>query len=163
MTSDPDRIDDIHIEGIRCEIRITGAQKPEYQIEIVPFPYPAATKRTALLMAKLAGIDKRNTWTAKGPFNPVFRQNLAENLDYNYARETLPSDSDPVELEKVTHEIVDYYVECLIFELRKEGFPKEAEPVFRQFAREDFALSVGLTIGEYWKFRKGGHGPALNQ
>ena len=45
--------------------------------------------------------------------------------------------------------LVNHYVEPMIKVLLEEGFPEDAVPVFRQFAREDFALSIGLAVGQF--------------
>ena len=47
--------------------------------------------------------------------------------------------------------LVNHHVEPMIKGLLEEGFPEDTVPVFRQFAREDLAFSIGLAIGQFWE------------
>ena len=150
-------INDLTINGVPCRLTINGAQVEIYTVKITLcddkwFPHTEGlTMLSPELLAEAAGIAKRNKWTTAGPFDPVFRRNLLETLEHNYRRETLPSDSDPEELDVIMRKLVDHYVEPMVKGLAEAGFPKDAEPVFRQFAREDFAFSIGLTVGQFWE------------
>ena len=149
-----DYITELKIGGVPCRIRIRGAQEETYAIKIKlsEFQRPETMGLIMLspgALAEGAGIAKRNVWTAAGPFDPIFRQNLIEMIERNYRRETLSGDSDPEEPDVVMRRLVNHYVEPIIDDLVKEGFPKDAVPAFRQFAREDYASSIGLTIGQF--------------
>ncbi|MBO7726858.1 MAG: hypothetical protein J6S40_10375 [Thermoguttaceae bacterium] len=100
-------------------------------------------------MAEFTGLANRNTWNAAGPFDPVFRRSLIETIERNCRRETLSGDSDPEEPDVIMRKLLNHRVEPMIKGLLEEGFPEDAVPVFRQFAREDYAFSIGLTIGQF--------------
>lgn len=154
--TEPDRIEEFSLQGVPCEIRITGAQKKEYKIEIVPVP-PTPDSETASLMAKVAGIDKHNSWTVPGPDSDTFRFNTFETMEHNWQRETLPSAKEPDALAQVVKLTAAHQVKWAIEQLEKENFPADAIPFFRQFAEEDFAFYIGLTIGDYWEWKKAGN------
>lgn len=67
-------------------------------------------------------------------------------LNRNHWRETHSGDSDPGEFDVIMRGLVNHYVEPMIKGLLEKGFP-----VFRQFAREDFAFSIGLAVGQFWE------------
>ena len=147
-----DFITEVNIGGVPCRMRIRGAQEETYAIKIRlrdPGLMELAMFSTELL-AEFTGLANRNMWNTPGPFDPIFRQMLLGTIENNYRHETMPSDSDPEEPDVVMRTLVDHFVEPMINDLIKEGFPEDAVPVFRQFAREDFALSIGLTIGQFW-------------
>lgn len=134
---------------------VTGAQEETYTIiiELCKFQRPETMGLIMLspgALAEGAGIAKRNVWTAAGPSDPLFRQKLIGMIERNYQRETHSDDSDPEEFDVIMRRLVNHFVEPVIDKLVEEKFPKDAIPVFRQFAREDFALSIGLTIGQFW-------------
>ena len=134
---------------------ISGSQEETYTviIELSEFQRPETMGLIMLspsALAEGAGIAKRNIWTVAGPSDPLFRQNLIGMIERNYQRETQPGDSDPEDPDDVMRSLVDHFVEPVIDKLIEEKFPKDAVPVFRQFAREDFAFSIGLTIGQFW-------------
>ena len=151
-----DFITELTINRVPCRMRIRGAQEETYYIKIKICDYtdfPVSSGLTVFsegFLAELAEIANRNAWNTAGPFDPIFRQNLIGTIELNYHRETHSGYSDPEEPDAVMRMLVDHYVEPIIDDLVKEGFPKDAVPVFRQFAREDFAFSIGLTIGQFW-------------
>ena len=144
-----DYITDLKIKGVPCRMRIRGAQEETYAIKIrLSDPdTPELWMISPGFLAEFAGISDRNMWTTTGPFDPIFRQNLTETIERNYHRETHSGDSDPEEFDVIMRRLVNHYVEPVIKGLLEEGFPEDAVPVFRQFAREDFAFSIGLCTG----------------
>lgn len=148
-----DFIRELSIDGVHCQLEIEGTQGREYKIRIAPVtPWPD-NGETAALMLKSAGLN-RTEWTSPGPFDPVSRRNLLEILEYNYQRETLPTDKEPKELRKVIRKLTAHYVNPAIAELSNAGFPDDAIPHFRQFAEEDYAFTIGLTIAEFWEWKR---------
>lgn len=145
---------EITLKKVPCRMEIEGEQGKEYIISIAP-NVPNDRQDVKELMAETAGINMVNEWKTKGPFDKKIRRDLIGILEHNYQRETLPSDNDQKELYRVIQMITDRYVNKIIKDLKEKGFPKEAEAAFRQFAEEDFAFTVGLTIGEYWETKKG--------
>lgn len=132
-------------------MRIRGAQEETYaiQIKLSDSNRPEIWMLSPGFLAEFAGIADCNMWTTAGPFDPIFRQNLIETIERNYQRETHSCDSDPEEFDVIMRRLVNNYVEPIIKGLIEDGFPEDAVPVFRQFAREDFALSIGLTMGRF--------------
>lgn len=148
----PDHIVDVTIEGVYCQLKITGSQGPEYEIEIVPVaPCDDPTGKTSALMLKVAGLDKCNFWTAKGPFDQGYRRSLIGILEDNWQRETLPTSDDQKAFQKVVRKLTNYYVDPIIYELKTAMFPADVLPVLRQLVAEDFSLTIVLTIGQFWK------------
>ena len=151
-----DFITDLMINRVPCRMRIRGAQEETYYIKIKVCDYTDFPVLSGLsvfskgFLTELAGIANRNTWNTSGSFDPIFRQNLIGTIELNYHRETHSDDSDPEDPDALMRMLVDHYVEPIIDDLVKEGFPKDAIPAFRQFAREDFAFSIGLAIGQFW-------------
>ena len=148
-----DYISKLRIKGVPCRMRIRGAQEETYAIKIrLDEPdTPELWMISPGFLAEFAGLTNRNMWNTAGPFDPKFRQNLTETIERNYHRETHSGDSDPEEFDVIMRRLVNHYVEPMIKGLLEEGFPEDAVPVFRQFAREDFAFSIGLTIGQFWE------------
>ena len=135
-----DFITELRINGIPCRMRIRGAQEQSYSIKIKVCEFQTAETMNLImfgpgLLSELAGIANRNMWSAAGPFDPLFRQSLLGTIERNYRQEMTPSDSDPEDLDEMMRNLVDYYVEPVIDELLEANFPKDAVPVFRQFAR----------------------------
>ena len=147
-----DYISKLRIKGVPCRMRIRGAQEETYAIKIrLDEPdTPELWMISPGFLAEIVGLTNRNMWNTSGPFDPKFRQNLTETIERNYHRETHSGGSDPEEFDVIMRRLVNRYVEPMIKGLLEEGFPEDAVPVFRQFAREDFAFSIGLAIGQFW-------------
>ena len=148
--TEPDHVINVSIEGIPCELRITGAQKPEYHIEIVPVVPSDATRETPSLMLKAAGLGDRNHWTVKGPFDQEYRRSLTGLLEDNWQQETLPTDKEPKGLRKVIRKLTNYYVDPIIYEIKQQTFPADALPAFRQCITDDFSSAIEQAIEEFW-------------
>ena len=146
-----DYICELTIKGVPCRMRIRGAQEETYviQIKLSDSNRPEIWMLSPGFLTEFAGIADCNMWTTTGPFDPIFRQNLIGTIERNHWRETYSGDSDPEEFDVIMRRLVNHYVEPMIKGLLEEGFPEDAVPVFRQFAREDFAFSIGLAIGQF--------------
>ena len=153
---EPDHVEDVAIEGIPCQIKITGSQGAEYEIEIVPVVPWTATRETPSLMMKAAGLDKCSSWTAKGPFDQEGRRHLFGILDDNWQRGSLPTADNEKGLRKVIRKLTNYYVDPIIYEIKHQMFPADALTAFRRLVEEDYSAAIGQAIGDFWNERETG-------